>query len=134
MKVNKFLKLDKKGLEIFLTGLDWRDIFKDTTEYDFSREVFGLKENWKAKIIKKGQAPIKITSRIWGYDVIRLTIERPGIYFPDVTKLYAVVDFNYETGKIRRTVVYNHVNIPTWMTNGFKDVNWEEIFLDRYIL
>ena len=79
---------------------------------------------------KKGCAPVKIVSRIYGCGVIRIFIEQPEVLsFPGIDKLYALLDFNYETGRVRRTIVFNRENVPTWMDNGFKDVNWEEIFL-----
>jgi hypothetical protein len=132
MRVYQFLKLDKEGLEIFLSSLDWGDIFEDTTEYEFSEKDLGLygKCIRKGKLIKKGCAPVKIVSRIYGCGVIRISIEQPEVLsYPGVDKLYALVDFNYETGRVRRAIVFSRENVPTWMDNGFKDVNWEEIFI-----
>ncbi len=132
MKVYQFLKLDKEELEIFLSEINWGDIFEDATEYEFSEKDLGLygKCIRKGKLIKKGCAPVKIVSHVYGCGVIRISIKQPDILsYPGVDKLYALVDFNYETGRVRRTIVFSRENVPTWMNNGFKDVNWEEIFL-----
>lgn len=130
MKVYQFLKLDKEELEIFLSEINWGDIFEDTTEYEFSEKDLGLYGKYQGQIIKKGHAPVKIVSCVWGMGVVRISIKQPDVLsYPGVDKLYALVDFNYETGRVRRTIVFSRENVPIWMDNGFKDVNWEEIFL-----
>lgn len=133
MRATQFLKLDKRGLEGLLSLIDWPSLEMDATKsFDFSRNILGLTEENEGILIKKGWAPIKVWAGIYGYGVIRLTIECPSSVSP-IEKLYALVDFNCDKREIRRTIIYGIDDKPRWMDDGFKDVNWEEIFIKPYI-
>ena len=131
MRATQFLKLDKKGLERLLSLVDWPGLEMDAIKsFDFSRNILGLTEENEGILIKKGWAPIKVWAGIYGYGVVRLTIECPSSISP-IEKLYALVDFNYDKKEVRRVIIFGK-DRPVWSEDGFKGVNWEEIFIKPY--
>ena len=132
MRADNFLKLDLEGLRKLLSSVDWVAIstMDSGKDYNFSRNILGLTEENEGILIKKGWAPIKVVAGIYGYGVIRLTISSlPGPYL--LGRLYAFVDYNYVQSEVRRVIIFDK-DRSVWSEDGFKGVNWEEIFIKPY--